>query len=183
MISSSKRRIFRNYDGTILILEDLVVGGGRCIVAVHAVAGLTVLGLGRIRCLTSVVYRGASHASFVAGSDSCRMVTSGKTSGTSSASSHLCITSTTGLTISLPEWSTGSASVVVRRAWSIALFLLVVTHQKELNRRGDQEEKDVDDSNGKAGGVQATDISPISSAGCILTLETRAERCVDDTLA
>jgi len=150
---------------------------------VVAVSRLAVLGLRLERLVTSIVHGGARHAGFVTGSNSRAMAIVGWC-GTGSC--HLSVTSATGslAVAALPECTTtGSAGVVVRWAWSVALLLLVVAGEKELDSGGDEEEEDVDDGHGEAGRVQAAHVAPVSSARSCLAAETRAERSVDDALA
>lgn len=165
-----------------LCLICLIIGASSRIVVsgCHAIARLAVLGLRGVRSMTSVIHGRARHAGFVTGSNSRAMVAWG-----SGSSRHLGVASTTGsLAVALPEWSTtGSASVVVRWAWAVALLLLVVAGKKELDNGGDEEEEDVDDGHGEAGGVQAAHVAPVSSARSGLAAEARAERSVDDALA
>lgn len=89
-----------------------------------------------------------SHMSFVT-----RTVSRG---GGDSASRHLSVASRVRVPVSaLPEWLTTSRAlgVVVRGAGTKALLLLVVADQKQLDHGGDEEEEDVEDGDGEAGGV------------------------------
>lgn len=152
----------------------------RCNAVIVAVAGLTVLGLRGVRSMTGVVHGGACHAGFVTGSNSRAMVT-----WRSGSSRHLSVTSAPGSpAVALPEWTTtGSAGVVVGWAWAVALLLLVVAGEKELDSGGDEKEEDVDNRHGEAGRVQAAHIAPVSSSRSGLTAEARAEGSVDDAFA
>lgn len=123
-----------------------------------SIARLAILVLSGGRNVTGIVHRGTSQACFVAWTV-CR--------GRDGTGSHLGVASGASLAAALPEWTTaGALGVVVRRAGAIALLLLVVAGEKELNHGREEEKEDVADGDGKAGSVQAADIAPVAGTRC-----------------
>jgi hypothetical protein len=117
-----------------------------------------------------------------------------KGSTRSSGGSNLGVTETSGALVALPELHTGAAGVVVGRAGSEALLLLVVTREENLDGDGDEEENGGDDGNSEAslvevaGGAVRGSVGPLPALA--VTVEallgvagTSAERRVDNTAA
>lgn len=136
-----------------------------------AVAWLAILRLGRVRNMSTV----HSRSGFMTGT---------KSRAWHSTGCHLRILGASNLSVASPEWSTASApGVIVLGTGAVALLFLVVTSKESLYNGGDEEEEDVEDSHGEAGGVQTAHIAPVASAGSIFTRKTDAEGSVDESLA
>jgi len=148
--------------------QRLVVCRGSRI-SVLSIARLTVLGLSGVRNMAGIVHGRTSHTSLLTWA-----ISSGR-------GNHLSIASGVSLAVALPEWATTSAlGVVVGRVGSIALLLLVMAGEEELDDSSDEKEEDVADGDGEAGGVQAANIAPITGTRCRLIVKTSTKWGIDD---
>ena|ERR1700722_11181840 len=120
---------------------------GGCIVS-ECIAIALLAGLGLCQGIRPV-HSGANVAGVVA-----------RLNGASAGSCHLRISGIADFLVASPEWRTTSTRcVVISWRWAVALLLLVMSDEEDLENGCDDEEEDIDDCDGEDGCLEATSLA------------------------
>jgi len=102
-----------------------------------------------------------------------------KTTSSNRRSGDFRVAETATALLALPELDAGALGVAVGGAWAVALLLLVVLVDEELERDGDEEEEGSENGDSEACGVEPADGSKSSRVGpLVLGVVTTAAEAV-----